>query len=424
MNAIAVNGLGKAYKRYPSRWARIYEWLTGGVSHEKRWALKDISFEVPAGTAFGIIGVNGAGKSTLLKIITGTTPATVGTVDVSGRVAALLELGMGFHPDFTGRENALMSGQLIGLSLTDLKNAMPAIEAFAGIGDFIDQPVRTYSSGMQTRLAFSVATAIRPDILIIDEALSVGDAAFQRKCFQRIEKFKSEGSTLLFVSHDIEAVKRLCDSALFIHDGLVAHKGQARAVCDTYERTLFGGEKFFAEYSLPSSTGNTLKKTDLESDTDIANFPPDCTQIYGNGEAEIIDCWIEDLTAERINLAQAGERINWCYKVRFNIELADPVYSMMVKTRDGHAVFGTDSTTLLMPHRKVAAGDLMTIKFALTPTLIPGNYYFNCGVRRDSAAESEFMSRRVDAAVLRVSGSRTSSAAVGPADLNAEITLL
>lgn len=424
MNAIVVHNLSKAYKRYPSAWGRISEWLTGSIFHQKRWALKDVSFEVPKGTAFGIIGVNGAGKSTLLKIITGTTPATTGAVNISGRIAALLELGMGFHQDFTGRENVLMSGQLLGLSLADIKRTMPEIEAFAGIGDFIDQPVRTYSSGMQTRLAFSVATAVRPDILIIDEALSVGDAAFQRKCFQRIENFKSEGSTLLFVSHDIEAVKRLCDSAIFIHEGLVAHKGSAREVCDAYERKLFSGETLLDEYApLPSAALETNSRH-LKIALNTLRKTVDCMQFYGNGEAEIEDYWLEDEEENPITLIQAGKRVNWCYKVRFNIDLADPTYSMMLKTRDGHAVFGTDSKILPVRPNGVAPGDLLTIKFAINTTLIPGNYYLNCGVRRDSEEGTVFMSRIVDAAILKVSGSNISSAAVGPADLNAQLTIL
>ena len=168
------------------------------------------------GAAFGIVGANGAGKSTLLKIIARATTSSEGSVTSNGRVAALLELGMGFHPEFTGRQNVMMAGQLLGLSLTEIEGAFSDIERFADIGDFMDQPLRTYWRGMQMRLAFSVATAVRPDVLIVDEALSVGDVAFQRKCYQRIEAFCAEGTALLFVSHDIEAVKRLCDQAIFL----------------------------------------------------------------------------------------------------------------------------------------------------------------------------------------------------------------
>jgi lipopolysaccharide transport system ATP-binding protein len=211
MTAISVKGLGKAYKQYNNRWLRLLDWLSPGSKqwHRLNWVLQDLEFEVQAGEALGIIGVNGAGKSTLLKIITGTTQATTGQVQLQGRVAALLELGMGFHPDFTGRQNAMMAAQLQGLSAQEIQQLMPSIEAFAEIGPSIDAPVRIYSSGMQMRLAFSVATAIRPDVLIVDEALSVGDAYFQHKSFERIREFQKSGTTLLLVSHDKAAIQSI-----------------------------------------------------------------------------------------------------------------------------------------------------------------------------------------------------------------------
>jgi len=241
MSHLKVCNVGKAYKRYPSKWARLEEWVTGRELHEKHWVLRDISFDIAPGEAVGIVGVNGAGKSTLLKIITGTTQPTTGTVEAGGRIAALLELGMGFHPEFTGRQNVYMGGQILGLSTELIGELMPEIEAFADIGDYIDQPLRTYSSGMQVRLAFALATAHSPDILIVDEALSVGDAAFQRKCFRRIEAFRQNGCTLLFVSHSIDTVLRLCSKAVFLMDGTIKAFGNAKLVCDSYERYLFGG---------------------------------------------------------------------------------------------------------------------------------------------------------------------------------------
>ena len=202
MGDIVVSDLGKAYKSYPSQWSRLAEWInpSGKPRHRLHWVLKDINFHLRAGEAVGIVGANGAGKSTLLKLLTGTTRPTTGQISVNGRVAALLELGMGFHPDFTGRQNAMMGGQLLGLSVEEILRLMPSIEAFAEIGEYIDQPVRTYSSGMQMRLAFSVATARRPDVLIVDEALSVGDSYFQHKSFERIREFRRAGNTLMIVS--------------------------------------------------------------------------------------------------------------------------------------------------------------------------------------------------------------------------------
>ena len=240
MGSIIVNNLGKAYKQYPSKWSRLIEWVSPGShkSHSLIWILEDISFSVKSGEAVGIIGVNGAGKSTLLKMICGTTRPTNGSVEVRGRIAALLELGMGFHPEFTGRQNVLMASQLLGIEKKEIQALMPEIEAFAEIGDYIDQPIRVYSSGMQVRLAFSVATAIRPDLLIIDEALSVGDAYFQHKSFERIRKYRKEGTTLLIVSHDKQAIQSICDKAVLLNNGKIELEGKPEAVMDYYNALL------------------------------------------------------------------------------------------------------------------------------------------------------------------------------------------
>ena len=229
MGTVRVEGLGKAYKQYPTRWARLAEWVLPFASTRPalHWVLRDISFRVAPGEAVGIIGINGAGKSTLLKIITGTTQPTTGHVELTGSVAAMLELGMGFHADFTGRQNVFMAGQLLGLGVEEISQLMPEIEAFAEIGEYIDQPVRVYSSGMQMRLAFSVATARRPDILIVDEALSVGDAYFQHKSFDRIRQFRRAGTTLLIVSHDKQAIQSICDRAILLDGGRLAKEGSA-----------------------------------------------------------------------------------------------------------------------------------------------------------------------------------------------------
>jgi lipopolysaccharide transport system ATP-binding protein len=233
--SIDLNNLGKAYRRYPTRWARLREWVQPQrPRHELTWVLRDLNLHVPPGQAVGIIGRNGAGKSTLLKMITGTTAPTEGAVRMHGRVAALLELGMGFHPDFTGRQNAWMAAQLLGMAGHEIEQAMPAIEAFAEIGHYIDEPVRTYSSGMQVRLAFSVATAVRPDVLIVDEALAVGDVYFQHKCFSRIRAFRQEGTTLMFVSHDPGAIKSLCDRAVLLDGGAIVADDAPDQVLDLY----------------------------------------------------------------------------------------------------------------------------------------------------------------------------------------------
>ena len=327
---------------------------------------------------------------------------------------------MGFHPEFTGRQNALMAGQLLGLDVTEVEAAMPEVERFADIGDFMDQPLRTYSSGMQMRLAFSVATAVRPDVLIIDEALSVGDAAFQRKCYQRIEAFREEGTTLLFVSHDIEAVKRLCDEAVFLARGRVASQGPVRKVCDAYERALFGGGRVPVSSTPGQSDVAATSGPRRRFDPALA---PSCEQRYGSGEVDIEACWLEAIDGEAINVISAGQRLRWCFTVHFIEAVREPIFSMMLKTRDGEAVFGTDSAFLGQSFGVVAAGQKLQVVFEIETHLAADQYFLNCGVRREDQGESVFMSRRVDAAILQVSGSEKSSAAVGPADLRGQLAV-
>ena len=417
MGAISVTNLGKAYKQYPSRWARLTEWLDprGKQRHHLHWVLRNVNFTVNPGEAVGIVGINGAGKSTLLKMITGTTQPTTGNVFTTGRVAALLDLGMGFHPDFTGRQNAFMAGQLLGFSAKEVSDLMPEIEAFADIGDYIDQPVRVFSSGMQVRLAFAVSTAARPDVLIVDEALSVGDAAFQRKCFQRIEGYRAAGTTLLFVSHDIETVKKLCDRALFIKNGLLAHWGLAKQVCDEYESYLFGDRQ--RAQPQPGQSDNSV----LPRET--ARFDPSliasCEMIYGNGKADIEACWLSDTDGHLINVIESGTPFRWCYRVRFHEDVSKPIFAMMLKTREGVALYGVDSTQLEADRRDFHAGDFVLAEFTLKNPLAPGVYYLNCGVRLNNRNGVEFLSRRIDSAILRVSSSQSSTALVGMIELGA-----
>lgn len=420
MGSITVSNLGKAYKQYPHRWSRLLEWVlpSGNPRHQLKWVLQDVSFTVQPGEAVGIVGVNGAGKSTLLKMITGTVQPTTGSVQVSGRVAALLELGMGFHPDFTGRQNVFMAGQLQGLGVEEIAALMPEIEAFADIGDYIEQPVRVYSSGMQVRLAFAVSTSVRPDVLIIDEALSVGDAAFQRKCFQRIEAYRLAGTTLFFVSHDIETVKKLCDRALFIKEGRLAHWGQAKQVCDEYERYLFGDAK---------STKSTMQKGHASLAKEAARFDPSlvasCEMTYGNGIADIEACWLADAQGLRINVIESGAPFHWCYRVRFYETVCQAVFGMMLKTREGSALYSVDSKQLNAKSKPFKAGEIVEIDFALENPLAPGVYYLNCGVRDESKEGIEFLCRRVDSALLRVTASHETSVVSGLVEMRANLSL-
>ncbi len=263
MHAINASGLGKAFKRYDTQWSRMLGWIapTATNKYEANWVLKDINFEIEHGEAVGLVGLNGAGKSTLLKLVTGITKPTCGSIKINGSVSALLELGIGFHYEFSGRQNAIMSGQLLGLSEFSVKNLLPEIIEFAELSDYIDEPLRTYSSGMQIRLAFAMATAIRPDILIVDEALSVGDAHFQRKSFKRIQNFQREGTTLLFVSHDQSTVRALCDRVMWLENGKVAMFGETKKVVDSYAASVYGLEQNIDNAKLSASKTVLAKKT-------------------------------------------------------------------------------------------------------------------------------------------------------------------
>lgn len=235
---LSARGVGKFFRRYPGRWAQLWELLSGQPTHEPHWVFRDLSFDVAPGEAVGVVGRNGAGKSTLLKLLTGVQQPSTGTIERRGRVSAILELGVGLHGEFTGRENARQLALLQGLSDERVQELLPEMEAFAEIGSYFDEPVHTYSSGMQMRLAFSVATAVQPDLLIVDEALAVGDAYFQHKCYERIRAMRDGGAAVLFVSHDPSSVRSLCPRALLIHEGKLLEDGPSTGVLETYNLLL------------------------------------------------------------------------------------------------------------------------------------------------------------------------------------------
>jgi lipopolysaccharide transport system ATP-binding protein len=415
VSALTVSDLGKAFRSYRSEWQRVLSWLGFSVKPTaEHWVLRGVAFSVAAGEAVAIVGQNGAGKSTLLKLITGTLRTSEGNVQINGRVAAILELGMGFNPELTGRQNALHAGGLMGFDRRALQTVMPAIETFADIGEYFDQPIRTYSSGMQVRVAFAVATAFRPEILIIDEALAVGDAAFQRKCFQRIEAFRADGTTLLFVSHDLETVKKICSRAVFLRNGQLVRFGPAKQVCDDYEQHLFGGK------IRPAAA--------FTAGPERARFDPalvaaSCEVIYGDGRADIQSCRIESGQGERINVVANDQPFVWRYDVKFNDVVDDPIFAMLVKTREGITVYGVDSKQLEAPRRTYLPGEVIDVRFELSNRLAPGIYYLNCGVRLDQPDRIEFVSRRVDAALVKIVDSSPSTIIVGLVDMEANLVL-
>lgn len=356
MGSIHVSNLGKAYKQYPARWSRFAEWITpfGKPRHQLKWVLKGISFHVEPGEAVGLIGINGAGKSTLLKLITGTTQPTTGNVSITGRVAAMLELGMGFHPDFTGRQNAIMAGQLIGLSAEEMAALMPQIEAFAEIGEYIDQPVRVYSSGMQMRLAFSVATAKRPDVLIIDEALSVGDAYFQHKSFDRIREFREQGTTLLIVSHDKTAIQSICDRAILLDAGHLAKEGSPEEIMDFYNAMLAERE---------NQTVRQEKRDDGKVQT-----------ISGTGEATVSNIALLDEQGQRVEMIDVGSKVTLEVKIAIHAPIPRLVLGYMIKDRLGQAMYGTNTHLKELPLNDVLPGEQITYRVSFTMNLGPGSY--------------------------------------------------
>ena len=356
MSAIVVSQLGKAYKQYSSRWARLAEWLLpfNENRHALKWVIQDISFTVNAGEAVGIIGINGAGKSTLLKLITGTTQPTTGSVHMTGRVAAMLELGMGFHPDFTGRQNAFMAGQLLGISSEEIGRLMPEIEAFAEIGDYIDQPVRVYSSGMQMRLAFSVATAIRPDVLIVDEALSVGDAYFQHKSFDRIREFRKQGTTLLIVSHDKQAIVSICDRAILLSAGQLALQGEPEAVMDYYNAML-------ADHQNQEVRQVVLDDGKVQT-------------ISGTGEAVVISINLIDKTERLLETVDVGQLVRLRINVLAHANIDRLVLGYGIKDRLGQVIYGTNTHLKEQPVLNATAGDTYRFDIAFPVNLGPGTY--------------------------------------------------
>jgi lipopolysaccharide transport system ATP-binding protein len=408
MGSIRVNNLGKAYKQYPTRWSRLAEWVLPflGLRHQLSWVLKDINFRVEPGEAVGIIGVNGAGKSTLLKLITGTAQPTTGNVEISGRVAAMLELGMGFHPDFTGRQNVFMAGQLLGLNVEEITALMPEIEAFAEIGDYIDQPVRVYSSGMQVRLAFSVATAVRPDILIVDEALSVGDAYFQAKCYQRISQFKDQGTTLLLVTHSTGDVVKHCGRAIMLKNGRVEMDSSSRAVTNRYLDELFGK---------PATTTSAQPSSSAMTDQDILPGLSDEFHTrpgyhreehrWGHGGAAILDYLIVSEGQHYPSRIEGNAPVDFYFKVRFDDDFDNVVPGFLIKTLEGIFLYGTNSivSTHGRENISVRKGDVKVFNFSLPLTLNEGYFMVSFGISSGNPLQELIpLDRRYDSVLLHV----------------------
>lgn len=324
MIVLSVKDVGKAFRAYRSEWHRFGRWFGLALKPaEEAWVLRHINFDIQPGEAIGIIGQNGAGKSTLLKIITGTLKPSEGRVQVNGRIAAILELGMGFNPELTGRQNVRHAAGLMGFAPEQIDAAMPDIEAFAEIGEYFDEPVRTYSSGMQMRAAFAVATAWRPEILIIDEALSVGDAYFQHKSFARIREFREQGTTLLIVSHDRSAIQSLCDRAILLEQGAVIKDGDPEEVFDFYNALIAEKE---------NSTVEVKKLDDGKAQTSS-----------GTGEARVEEIVLYNSKGEVAEYVGVGEPIELRVKIKVHRPIATLVLGYGIKDRLGQIMYGTNT---------------------------------------------------------------------------------
>jgi lipopolysaccharide transport system ATP-binding protein len=355
MSLLNVHNLGKAYRTYRSELQRFARWFGLPVKpSEEHWVLRHVNFDIQPGEAIGIIGQNGAGKSTLLKMITGTLQPTEGQLQVNGRIAAILELGMGFNPDLTGRQNVSHAAGLMGFSAEQIQQAMPDIEAFAEIGEYFDEPVRTYSSGMQMRAAFSVATAYRPEILIVDEALSVGDAYFQHKCFSRIRDFQEQGTTLLIVSHDRSAIQSLCDRALMLENGTVIKDGNPEEVFDFYNAIIAEKENSTVEVK-------KLKNGKMQTSS-------------GTRDAQVESIALLNEQAEPVEFVNVGEEVRLQIKLKINQVIPDLTLGYMIKDRLGQAVFGTNTHLLKENITNITLGNKLEFNFKFRANLGVGSY--------------------------------------------------
>lgn len=355
MTLLSAKNLGKAYRTYRSEWQRIGRWL--GIKtapREEHWVLQHVNFEINAGEAIGIVGQNGAGKSTLLKMLTGTLQPSTGEVRVNGRIAAILELGMGFNPELTGRQNVYHAAGLMGFHTHEVEALMPEIEKFAEVGEYFDQAVRTYSSGMQMRVAFAVATARRPEILIVDEALSVGDSYFQHKSFDRIREFQDQGTTLLIVSHDRSSIQALCDRVLLIEGGTVIKDGAPEEVMDFYNAII--SEKENATVQVHTLADGTVQTRS------------------GSGEATVESLALYNEAGAPVEFVSVGQTVSLKIKVKVNQAIPELVVGYMIKDRLGQPIYGTNTHHLDNKMGALEANTELEYAFTFAANIGVGSY--------------------------------------------------
>ncbi|HEY0588238.1 MAG TPA: ABC transporter ATP-binding protein [Pseudoduganella sp.] len=423
--AIKVEHLSKCFQIYDRPRDRLKQMLARNRKQYFRefWALRDVSFEIKRGETVGIVGRNGSGKSTLLQIICGTLTPTKGGVQTYGRIAALLELGSGFNPEFNGRENVYMNAAVLGLERDEIDARFDEIVAFADIGDFIEQPVKTYSSGMMVRLAFAVAINVDPEILIVDEALSVGDELFQRKCFSRIEAIRAQGATILFVSHSGGTVVDLCDRAILMDAGENLAIGAPKQIVGWYQKLMYAEPEKQAAMrermrhsNLPAAVpvadtgegGATAPALDVASEEEQESFDPTLvptsTISYEVRGAEISEPRILTIAGKQVNNLRRGRTYRYVYTVTFNRDVRNVRFGMLIKTINGVELGGAVSANAAFDRIPlVAAGAKYKVEFRFNCSLNSGVYFLNAGLQGDIDGVESFLHRLVDIAMFRVS---------------------
>ncbi len=402
---ITVKNLNKVYKLYrkPSDRLRDALGLTRKTLYTELHALRDVSFTINRGETVGIIGTNGSGKSTILKIITGVVTPTSGEVIVDGRISALLELGAGFNQEYTGIENIYLNGTMMGFTREEIDARMDGILKFADIGDFVNQPVKTYSSGMFVRLAFALAINIDPEILIVDEALSVGDVFFQAKCYHKFEEFKSQGKTILFVSHDLSSISKYCDRVILLNKGDKVDEGEPKRIVDLYKRLLVDhGE----EGEAPEKTG--IEKEKLNADT----------LEYGESQARITKITIRDSSGLETNTLQKGEPFSVAVRVRFYQRVQDPIVAFTIKNARGTELAGTNTMYEDSPLGVKEAGDEAEVTFTQNMDLQGGDYLLSFGCTGYHEGDFRVFHRLYDAVSITVVSAKNT---VGFFDMNSEV---
>ena len=373
--AISVQDVTKIYRLYDKPIDRLLEAMsiTKKTYHKKFFALDKISFEIEKGTTVGIIGTNGSGKSTILKIITGVLNPSSGNVEVEGNISALLELGAGFNMDYTGIENIYMNGTMMGFGREEMEKKLPEILEFADIGDFVHQPVKTYSSGMFVRLAFALAINVEPEILIVDEALSVGDVFFQAKCYKKMDEIRQKGTTILMVTHDMGSVIKYCDKVILLNKGSFVAEGKAGEIVDLYKKILanrFEIEEEAKDDKLPveakaTDTGKLMKES--------LSINPNVTE-YGDKRAEIYDLGLIDSKGEISNLLIKGEEFTIRERIRFFADIKQPIFTYTIKDKKGTELSGTNTMFELTDIEEVHAGDSYDVEFRQKMNLQGGEY--------------------------------------------------